>query len=137
MILGAQNPIENAPGHDGMANTKIGSKFNKQVQCKAVLYAMLFWFSDRAMGGVWREVSAMYWKHKGKNVLANLRQCAKRNEYLRAYDKDGPDIFIRKNIFGAQGRTGRVMDLVAMLEKHLGSEGSKSSREQGPSRFRY
>jgi hypothetical protein len=50
MILGVSNPIENSPAWvDGMEN----ARYTKQVQCKTVLDAMLFWFTNKGKEIVW------------------------------------------------------------------------------------
>jgi hypothetical protein len=135
MILGVPDPIENGPGHEGFANTALGAMYNKQVQCKTVLYAMLYWFTSKAVDIVWKEISATYWKHRGKDVLAALRHSARNNEFLRAYDEDGPYTYIPNSpnsLYVPRRRTGREIDLVAMLEKHLSSAGSRGLVDQGP-----
>lgn len=85
------------------------------------------------------QITVLIWwqKHKGKDVLATLRQWAKDNPALRAYDEGGRNPSISRYSFGPQRRTGREMDLVAMMEKHLSSEGSRSLGEQGSSSYRY
>jgi hypothetical protein len=41
-----------------------GSLYKENVQCKNVLYAMLWWLtSDQAKNGAWGEISRAYWKH--------------------------------------------------------------------------
>lgn len=88
MILGALNPMENMPGI--RATTGMEDEYRKHVQCKTVLYAMLFWLESRtSRSSAWKDISATYFKCKGKDILAMVKNWAIKNPLLRAYDKDG------------------------------------------------
>ena len=112
MILGVPNPVENVPSLVlSMANAQKAQSYRNQVECNVVLYCMLFWLENETIKrSVWKDISAMYWKHNGNEVLDSVKQRARSNKALRAYDKDN------------QGRNG--VDLVARLEKRLGSSKS-------------
>jgi hypothetical protein len=134
MILGVSNPIENEPGHEimGAGNTSEAKVYRNQVQCKTVLYAILFWLeSVQAKGSIWMAISANSWLHNGRRVLENVKRRSKSNTVLRAYNKNDPNIKTK----GGWGRGGRGVDLVARLEKSLGFFGT--GKCEGLNKYRY
>ena len=122
MILGVSNPIENEPGYEMSRDTSAATAYQNHAQCNTVLYAMLFWLeSEKGKKSVWKDISAKYWLHNGKRVLNNVKQCSRSNTLLRAYDWD----IDNSNSSRAWRRIKRGVDLVARLEKGLGSLGKE------------
>jgi baculoviral IAP repeat-containing protein 6 len=73
-ILGEPNPYRNEPGREGEGNSQAAKAYNKQVQCKTVLYGILFWLEEESANrSVWKEISAEYWLRKGKKVLDTVK----------------------------------------------------------------
>jgi len=116
MIFGTPSPEEYPAS---------GSLYNENVQCKNVLYAMLFWLqSEKERKGIWGGISDTYWKYNGARVLRRVREWAKDNKLLECYDPKQVDPKLQI--------PGRGHNLVRMLESCL------ASREVGerPSRYR-
>jgi hypothetical protein len=131
MILSVSNPIENE-AYQCAGNTSEAKVYRNQVQCKTVLYAMLFWLeSTNAKCSVWNDISANYWLHNGEHVLENVRRRSKSNTVLRDYDKNNPNIKPK----GDWSSGGQGVDLVARLEKALGSFGI--GKGEGLIKYRY
>lgn len=82
MIFGVKHPILNEP-HYSTADplSKPSISYTKNVQCKTVLHAMLWWLSsDRAKRNVWGEISKVYWMCKGQEVMKTIYEWADSNE---------------------------------------------------------
>ena len=116
MLFGTPSPEEHPTS---------GSLYNENVQCKNVLYAMLFWLqSEKARKGIWGRISDTYWNYNGTRVLRRVREWAKDNKLLECYDPKQVDPKLQ-----VPGRGG---NLVRMLEVCLGSRGIG----EGSSRYR-
>lgn len=131
-MLGVSNPIENEPS-PRIYNKGTATEYRNCVQCMTVLYAMLFWLeSEKGKKSVWKDISARYWLHNGKRVLESVRQSLRSNTLLRNYDKK----FNGSESSRARERGKRGEDLVARLEKAIGSLGAVTG-EQRQNKYRY
>jgi len=71
---------------------RTGSLYNENVQCKNVLYAMLWWLTtERTKKGIWGETSKTYWRCNGAKVLRQVKEWSKTNKLLESYDKSTID----------------------------------------------
>ncbi|PVH82811.1 hypothetical protein DL98DRAFT_652831 [Cadophora sp. DSE1049] len=89
MILGSPNPLLNEPGLDAdLKTSQLIKEKNDLVQTYTVAYAMMWWIRDEASyaeTGVWKEISAMYWKCRGKELIKRVVRWARSNERLKEY----------------------------------------------------
>ncbi|KAH6717835.1 hypothetical protein BKA61DRAFT_598423 [Leptodontidium sp. MPI-SDFR-AT-0119] len=87
MILGVENPLLNFPGLDDDEKTSELIKYkNDYVQSLTVAYAMLWWITqDKAKNSAWGKISAMYWKHKGTQLMKSAERWAQTNKCLKDY----------------------------------------------------
>jgi hypothetical protein len=110
MTFGAKDPFLNEPGlAETSANSPQSISYTKNVQCKAVLHAMLWWLSsDKAKNSVWGEIREIYWAIKGEQVMKTVREWAKINEFLKRCSKNNPGSQLRLIDFydGTPGRYG-------------------------------
>jgi hypothetical protein len=75
MIFGVAHSYLNELGMTDARPTSPGSiAYTKTVQCKVMLYAMLWWLrSEKAKSEVWGEISEIHWVCKGEEVLKAVR----------------------------------------------------------------
>ncbi|KAH9218650.1 hypothetical protein DL95DRAFT_488864 [Leptodontidium sp. 2 PMI_412] len=87
MILGVENPLLNFPGLDDDEKTsELINYKNDYVQSLTVTYAMLWWITqDKAKNSAWGKISAMYWKHKGTQLMKSAERWAQTNKCLKDY----------------------------------------------------
>ena len=132
MILGTSDPFFNEPSASfkvgDLSSLAMSTFYTKNVQCKTVLHAMLWWlYSGVAKDSIWGGISKTYWECKGYEVLQTVRNWARCNEWLRTYDKTIYQRFgnRQQGIFNASSRYSQGKDLVMELEKHLGPSASR------------
>jgi len=97
MIFGEPYPYQNEPGRERTGRTTEAKEYNKRVQCKTVLYAMLFWLENEyAKRDIWKDIVSTYWRYNGKHVLGVVKKWSKKNELLRTYcGSGGKDLVVR------------------------------------------
>lgn len=86
MILGAENPLANEPCRVDRSN-EAQKRYTDTVQSYTVSYAIIWWIvSAKAKMGVWEKISAVYFKHKGKQLMKMAEEAAPSNSAgLREY----------------------------------------------------
>ena len=79
----------NLPGLEAEEKTThLIKEKNDLVEVYSVTYAMIWWVSDQvssAKNGVSKDISAMYWKGKGLDLMNKVDGWAKSDERLREY----------------------------------------------------